>query len=118
MADRHGLFAEKPQQSALRAFADFAQIDVRAWKAALLVAAAAARRRDRPAEARLEHGRVLVHVLPVEMQAGLEAQRVARAEADGLRLARGEQRPREPLRIFRRHRDLVAILAGVAGARD
>ena len=91
---------------------------MRAWKAALLVAAAAARMRDRPAKICREHGSVLVHVLPIEVQPGLKAQRVARAEADGLHLACGEQRPREPLRIFRGDRDLIAILTGIAGARD
>src|SRR6267378_7766479 len=52
------------------------------------------------------------------MQPGFEPQRVARAETDRLDLARREQRASEPLRIFCGYRDFVAILAGVAGARD
>ena len=51
-------------------------------------------------------------------EAGLEPQRIAGAQADRLDPLVGEQRrPRRAPR-HRRARDLVAVLAGVAGARD
>ena len=52
------------------------------------------------------------------MQAGLEAQRVARAEPDRLDRRMRQQPPRQRHRAFARHRDLEAIVAGVAGTAD
>ena len=59
--------------------------------------------------------------LPYRRIAGFEAQRVARAEAArdrGSTLTAGlEQRLPDPVGRLRRHEDLEAVLAGVAGAR-
>src|SRR3954452_9934416 len=90
---------------------------MRAGEAAALFAAGTARARDRPAEARLVHGRALVHVLAVEVQAGFETQYVARADSPRLHLPWREQRAREALGVLRGHRDLVAVLAGIPGSR-
>src|SRR6185503_17195142 len=72
---------------------------------------------DGPAEAGLERRDRLVHVLAVEVHAGLETQRIAGAEAAGLHARLDERRPQR-LDMRRRQRDLEAVLAGVAGARD
>ena len=72
-------------------------------------------------EAGLEHRRRLVDVVAVQPHRGFEAQRVARAEAardDVGRPARLEQRLPHAVGHVRRHEDLEAVLAGVAGARD
>jgi hypothetical protein len=61
---------------------------------------------------------VVVDVVAVQAQARLQAQRVARAEAGGLDLGLREQRARRALGVVGRHRDLEAVLAGVARARD
>ena len=50
---------------------------------------------DRPGQAGLDRRRRRVDVVAVEAQAGLEAQRVARAEAGGLDLGLGEQGARQ-----------------------
>ena len=74
-----------------------------------------------PAEARLERRGLLVEVVAVERQPRLEAQRVARAQAD--RLAAGgagrlEQRVPQRGGVLGVAEDLEAVLAGVAGAGD
>ena len=61
--------------------------------------------------------RARVHVVAVEVHAGLQAQRVARAEAAGGDAQRIQAAPRRH-RIRGRQHDLEAVLAGVAGARD
>ena len=78
---------------------------------------------DEAAEAGLERGRVAVELVAVERHAGLEAQRVAGAQA--ARAARpvaapGRRgaRPRAPGRPSQCDEQLEAVLAGVAGARD
>ena len=60
-------------------------------------------------------------VVGVEQQVGFDAQHVEHAEADGddaHRLALVEDRVPHHRRILAAHEDLVAALAGVAGARD
>ena len=72
---------------------------------------------DDPAEAGLVRVRRLVDVVAPERERGLEAQRVARAEAARLD-AFGEELAPERAAGFGRGHDLEAVLAGVAGARD
>ena len=75
-----------------------------------------------PAEAGLERRGRLVELVPVERQRRLEAQRVARAEADRrdrpIGAPRLEQRVPERAACRRADVELEAVLAGVAGARD
>ena len=74
-----------------------------------------------PSQPRLEDGGRLVDVLAVEAHAGLEAQRVARAEPAGPQ-PRGPAGVEEGVPHARRrggrHEDLEPVLAGVARARD
>ncbi len=73
---------------------------------------------DRPGERRFNGARGLVDVVAVEAKPRLQAQRVARAEADGLHARRGQQQLGEVRRLRRRHRNLEPVLPGVAGSRD
>ena len=73
---------------------------------------------DRPFERRLDRRRRAVDVVAVEAEPGLEAQRVAGAEADGQDLRVGEQGLGDVDRVLGPERDLEAVLAGIAGARD
>ena len=57
-------------------------------------------------------------LVAVEAKAGLEPQGVARAEAGRLDLRLVQQHARERRRVLGRDRDLEAVLAGIAGARD
>ena len=61
--------------------------------------------------------RGLVHVVAVEIHAGFEAQRVARAEAAGGDAERVQLLP-DAHGILRGQHDFEAVFAGVAGARD
>ena len=79
---------------------------------------ARAREIDRPGEAGLERRHRLVHVLAVEVHAGFEAQRVARAEARRACTPAAASALPQLRRVRRRQHDLEAVLAGVAGARD
>jgi hypothetical protein len=54
----------------------------------------------------------------VQAQARFQPQRVARAQADRLDFGLGQQFARQRLGLRRRHRDLEAVLAGVAAAGD
>ena len=65
----------------------------------------------------LERMRALVHVVAIQIHAGLEPQRVARAEAAGAHAARVQHAPQAAASLGGQH-DLEAVLAGVAGARD
>ncbi|MCY1424468.1 hypothetical protein D9M71_402150 [compost metagenome] len=56
--------------------------------------------------------------MAVQAQAGFQAQRVAGAEADGFDFRLGQQGARQGFGLFDRHRDLEAVLAGIAGAAD
>src|ERR1700753_1904102 len=58
----------------------------------------------------------LVHVIAVEIHAGLEAQGVARAESGRPDAQRDQALPYRN-RLAHRHHELEAVLAGVAGAR-
>src|SRR5712691_4346209 len=75
----------------------------------------------RPAEPRLDRVGGLVDVIAVEGEARLEAQRVARAQADGLDPGAGpgrEQPVPDRGRVGVGHKDLEAVLARVARARQ
>ena len=54
--------------------------------------------------------------MAVKTQTGFEAQAVARAKADRQHGGIGQQRGGETFGIFRGHRNLESVLAGVAGA--
>ena len=71
----------------------------------------------RPAEAGLDRAARLHQVVAVEVEADLEAQRVARAEAGRRRAARDERVP-DRAGVAGRDEQLDAVLAGVAGAAD
>src|SRR6478752_9728534 len=70
-----------------------------------------------PAEAGLDRVAVLGQVVSVEVEADLEPERVAGAEADRGGSGRGERVPHAG-RVLRREQQLDAVLAGVAGAGD
>ena len=72
---------------------------------------------DGPGEAGVERRDVVVHVLAVQVHAGFQAQRVARAQAGGLDAGGGSAFHRAPTWVAG-HADLEAVFAGVAGARD
>src|SRR5215210_7827922 len=76
---------------------------------------------DDPAKVRLEDCRRLVHVVAVEAHRRFEPKGVARAEAGRHHaggLSGGEDRVPYPVGGARRHENLVAVFAGVAGPRD
>src|SRR3546814_13801656 len=72
----------------------------------------------RPDQVGFDRGGVLVEVMTVEAEARLQAQRVACAEPRRRHLGLRQQAPRELLGLLGRPRDLVAVLAGVAGGAD
>jgi len=96
------------------AIRDLAENDLRAGKIGLFAPPLA----DDPAERRLDRCRRLVDVVAVEAKPGLETQRVARAEPDGLHLRFAEELLRQRDRILLRHGNLVAVLARIARAAD
>ena len=71
-----------------------------------------------PHEVGLDRARGLVDVVAVEAEARFQAQRVARAQPDGLDRVVTQQQLPEALGLLGCHRDLEAVLAGVARARD
>ena len=81
-------------------------------------AAAAAAFLDRPLQRGLDRRRGGVDVVSVKAEPGLQSQAVAGTEPDRPDLVMAEQRCREGFGMFGRDRNLKAILAGVAGARD
>ena len=99
--ERHELLARCPL--ALR------PDDLRADEARVLLAA--------PAEAGLDRPAVLGQVVAVEVEADLEAQRVAGAEADG-RGAASVSASQTAVACSGAMQQLDAVLAGVAGAGD
>ena len=69
---------------------------------------------DRPVQRRLDRGGLRVDIMAIKAIAGLEPQRIARPQPDRLhRLMRGELVPQGE-RIIVGHRNLVAVLAGIA----
>src|SRR5688572_3675033 len=72
---------------------------------------------DRPREPRIEGRDALVHVLAVEVHAGLQPQGVARAQAAGAHAGGHERTPGFGGAFGGEHR-LEPVLAGVPGARD
>ena len=59
-----------------------------------------------------------VEFVAVEAEPGLEPERIARAEPDRRNVRLGQQQAREAFGLRRAERNLVAVLAGVAGAGD
>ena len=115
-ARARGRAAQQPQAHALaRRTVGERRQDARGSGKAALGAPAL---RDRPCEPRLDRIGRLVEFVAVEAEAGLQPQRVARAEADRLDLALRQQPARERHGVFGGQRNLKTVLAGVAGARD
>ncbi len=83
-------------------------------EAALLAALLA----DAPQQARLDGRGRGVDVVAVETEAGFEPQRVARAQTDRLDLRLGQKLAGDGIRGVGRRRDLEAVAAGIARARD
>ncbi len=98
----------------LRAVRQLLQDAFRAGEVSVL----APRLADGEGEVRLDRRGGLVEVVPVERQPGLEPERIARAEPDGLHLGLRQQRAGERLGMLGRDGNLEAVLAGIAGARD
>ena len=86
----------------------------RAGKAALGAAALL----NRPGKRRFDRIHALVELMPVEAEAGLESERIARAKPDRRDAGLAQEQAGEALRVFRAKRNLVAVFARVAGARD
>ena len=72
---------------------------------------------DGPGQRGLERRHAVVHVLTVQIHAGLQAQGVARAQAAGTH-AGGDERVPHRFGAAGRDGDLEPVLAGVTGARD
>ena len=73
--------------------------------------------RNRPRQPRLEGMSLLIHVVAIQVHAGLEPKRVARAEAARCNTG-GIQLAPDAHGILRGNHDFEAVLAGVAGAGD
>ena len=87
---------------------------LRAGKAALDAAALL----NRPGERRFDRVHGLVEFVAVEAEARLEPQRIARAKPDRRDVGLAQQQAREALPPRRGKRNLIAVLAGIARARD
>ena len=99
---------------ARRALGNLLLDDGSAGEAALRAAVLA----DAPQQARFDRRRGGVDVVAVEAKARLEAQRVARAQANRLDLRVGEKLAGDGVGGVGGRRDLEAVAAGVARARD
>ena len=117
-AHRHPLQADQADPLGGRAGGELAVDHRGAGVAAVARAAGAPHLLDRPGEAGFDRRGGRVDVVAVQAQAGLQAQRVARAQADRADLGLREQRARQRFGLLGRHRDLEAVLAGVARAGD
>jgi hypothetical protein len=71
-----------------------------------------------PGQARFNRRGGRVHVVAIQIHPGFKAQRIARAQAGRVHHGLDQQRARQRLRGVLGHRDLEAVLAGVARARD
>ncbi len=91
---------------------------VRAGKTAGARAAGAAALLDRPFQRALDRRGRGVDVVAIEAKPGLEPQAVARAKPDRQHVAVVEQFRRQRFGVVGRNRNLKAVLAGIAGARD
>ena len=107
-------FGEKTDALARRALGDLLLDDRGAGEAALHATFLA----DAPQENRLDGRGGGVDVVAVEAEAGFEAQRIARAQADRLDLRLGQKLARDGIGGIGRRRDLEAVAAGVARTRD
>src|SRR5204862_2740340 len=99
---------------ARRALGDLLLDDGSAREAALRAAFLA----DAPQQARFDRGRGRVDVMAIEAEASLEAQRIARAQSDRLHLRLSQKLARDGVGGIGRGRNLEAVAAGVARARD
>src|ERR1043166_647375 len=113
-ARRHAPLGPQPDAQAARAVAQFGKHALGARKSAFLAPALL----DRPGESGFDRRGAGVDVVAVEAEPRLEAQRVARAEADRLHLAVAEQALGDRAHAVRLDGNLIAVLAGVAGAAD
>jgi hypothetical protein len=110
--------ATRPTRARQRqASVELRQHRVGAGEAAGARAARAAHLLHRPVQGGLDRRGGGVDVVAVQAQAGFQAQRVARAQAHGLDLGLCQQGTRQRFGLVV-HRDLEAVFAGVAAARD
>src|SRR5271170_3268787 len=107
-------FRQDADAAAFGTIGQLLQDDGSAGEAALAAPALA----DRPFEPGLDRRRGQVDVMAVEAKPGLEPQRIPGAEPDRRDLRLGQQAPRQRLGMVILDRDLPAILAGIAGARE
>ena len=114
VAGRRPALGARPTRSRAGPSRELAGDAIGAGEAALGAAALG----DGEAEIGLDRRGGLVDVVAIEAEAGLEPERIARAEPDRLHLRLGEERPGEGLGMVGGDRDLEAVLAGVAGAGD
>ena len=117
-AHRRAALRPQADAAARRAVLKLRENLVRAGKAAGARAAVAAALLDRPFQRGLDRRGRGVDVVAVEAKPGLEPQAVARAKPDRQHVAVLEQRFRQPLGMLGRNRNLKAVLAGIARARD
>src|SRR5882757_6913940 len=73
---------------------------------------------DAPQQARLDRRGRGVYVVAVEAETGFEAERIARAQTDRLDLRLGQKLARDGIGGIGRRRNLEAVAAGIARARD
>ena len=117
-AHRHALQADQADALGDAATSQLGLDDTAAWVATLARAAWAPDLLYGPGQARLDGGGAVVDVVAIQAQAGFEPQGVARAQPGGFDFGLRQQRARQRLGVLGGHRDLEAVLAGVAGAGD
>mmetsp|Transcript_21803 Transcript_21803/g.85364 ORF Transcript_21803/g.85364 Transcript_21803/m.85364 type:complete len:361 (+) Transcript_21803:556-1638(+) len=116
LAHRHALLANEADALARRPVRELGVDDGRAGVATGTGATGAAHLLDRPGDARLDRRGGGVDVVAVQAQAGFQAQRIARAQADGLDLGVCQQLAGQGDGVVRVNGDFEAVFAGVAGA--
>ena len=116
-AHRRAAFRPQADAAARRAFFELREDLFGAGKTAGARAAVAAALLHRPFQRAFDRRRRGVDVVAVKAKPGLEPQAVARAEPDRQHVGIVQQRRRQRFGVVGRHRNLKAVLAGIAGAR-
>ena len=117
-AYRRAALGPQADAAARRAFFEVRENLLRAGKTARAGAAAAAALLHRPFQRALDRRRRGVDVVAIETEPGFQPQAVARAETDRKHIRVFQQRRHQRLGLCGRNRNLKAVLAGIAGARD